>query len=151
MASSDSDSDEEAEPILKYNRIGLDVTEMLTRDSTSCIRAHEKFLVVGTQNGFIYILDLNGNEVKRFYAHSITVNEVSVDITGEYVCSCSDDGLVVVSALYAEDNLEFTWHEAVKTVAIDPWYVQRDSRELVMGGSDGAADTKGEGLVWQNE
>ena len=145
MASSDSDSDEEAEPILKYNRIGLDVTEMLTRDSTSCIRAHEKFLVVGTQNGFIYILDLNGNEVKRFYAHSMPVNEVSVDITGEYVCSCSDDGLVVVSALYAEDNLEFTGHEAVKTVAIDPGYVQRDSRELVMGGSDGQLIRKEKG------
>ena len=139
MASSGSESDEEveAEPILKYNRIGLDVTEMLTRDSASCIRAHEKFLVIGTQNGFIYILDLNGNEIKRFYAHSMPVNEVSVDITGEYVCSCSDDGLVVVSALYAEDNLEFTGHEPVKTVAIDPAYVQRDTRELVMGGLDG--------------
>ena len=147
MASSGSESDEEveAEPILKYNRIGLDVTEMLTRDSASCIRAHEKFLVIGTQNGFIYILDLNGNEIKRFYAHSMPVNEVSVDITGEYVCSCSDDGLVVVSALYAEDNLEFTGHEPVKTVAIDPAYVQRDTRELVMGGLDGQLMRKEKG------
>ena len=47
----ETDEEVEAEPILKYNRIGLDVTEMLTRDSASCIRAHEKFLVIGTQNG----------------------------------------------------------------------------------------------------
>lgn len=142
MADSDSDDDE---PLLKYNRIGLDVTELLSRDSASCIRAHEKFLVIGTQDGFIYILDLNGNEINRFYAHSMPVNEVSVDLTGEYVCSCSDDGLVVVSALYAEDNLEFTGLQAVKTVAIDPRYVSGDTRELVMGGLDGQLMRKEKG------
>ena len=81
----DIDDGDEVEPLLKYSRIGLDVAEMLTRDSVSCIRAHEKFLVIGTQNGFIYILDLNGNEIKRFYVHSMPVNEVSVDVTGECV------------------------------------------------------------------
>ena len=166
----DIDDDDEVEPLLKYSRIGLDVAEMLTRDSVSCIRAHEKFLVIGTQNGFIYILDLNGNEIKRFYVHSMPVNEVSVDVTGEcvpprapravgsrctmspavhaggrFVCSCSDDGLVVVNALYTEEHLEFSGQQAVKTVAIDPDYVRRDTRELVMGGGDGQLNRKVKG------
>ena len=92
---------ESEEPLLKYQRIGLDVAEtMLKNDYASCIRAHEKFLVIGTQNGFVYVFDLNGNEIKRFYAHSGAVNCVSIDGNGEVVISCSDDGLVVVNAIF---------------------------------------------------
>jgi WD40 repeat protein len=42
----------------------------------------------------IHILDLNGNDVKRFECHSATVNEISIDTNGEYVASASDDGNV---------------------------------------------------------
>lgn len=112
---SDSDSDESGEadePLLKYQRIGASVTEILQRDRCrwgrrgaprpcpacaclpclrdiilphtlplenaaahgcsccgscgwltlrtrrSCLRAHEKFLAVGTQNGFVYPLPI---------------------------------------------------------------------------------------------
>ena len=77
---------------------------MLRNDYASCIRAHEKFLVIGTQNGFVYVFDLNGNEIKRFYAHSSAVNGVSIDENGETVISCSDDGLVVVNAIFEAEN-----------------------------------------------
>ena len=61
------------------------------------------------------------------------------------MCSCSDDGLVVVNALYTEEHLEFSGQQAVKTVAIDPDYVRRDTRELVMGGGDGQLNRKVKG------
>ena len=64
---------------------------------------------------------------------------------GRFVCSCSDDGLVVVNALYTEEHLEFSGQQAVKTVAIDPDYVRRDTRELVMGGGDGQLNRKVKG------
>eukprot|EP01052_Picozoa_sp_SAG31_P063709 SAG31_NODE_22625_length_521_cov_1.362559_1_plen_76_part_10 len=76
MSDSESDSEEAEEPLLKYQRIGASVAEILQRDRASCLRTHEKFLAVGTQNGFVYILDLNGNEIKRWYAHASAVNDV---------------------------------------------------------------------------
>lgn len=43
----------------------------------------------------VHLLDLNGNEVKRFDAHANAVNELCFDSRGEFVGSCSDDGTVV--------------------------------------------------------
>lgn len=47
---------------------------------------------MGTHWGFIIIIDFNGNEIRRFSAHSAAVNDVSVDEACEYVASASDDG-----------------------------------------------------------
>ncbi len=47
---------------------------------------------LGTRSGMVFVLDFNGNKIKQFACHSLTVNEISVDDTGEYVASCSDDG-----------------------------------------------------------
>ena len=43
----------------------------------------------------MHLLDLNGNEVKRFDAHTMAVNELCFDSRGEFVGSCSDDCTVV--------------------------------------------------------
>jgi WD40 repeat protein len=43
----------------------------------------------------VHLLDLNGNEVKHFDAHTTAVNELCFDSRGEFVGSCSDDGTVV--------------------------------------------------------
>jgi hypothetical protein len=132
----------DAEPLLKYQRIGFDVADkILKEDAVSCIRAHEKLLVIGTQNGFVFVFDLTGNEIKRFYSHTFPVNDVSVDAGGEIVISCSDDGLVVVNAIFETENpkAEFSCggQQMVQAIAIDPDYVRRDTSELVMGGADG--------------
>ena len=36
---------EDEEPKLKYQRLGASVTDILSKDSASCLAAHEKFLV----------------------------------------------------------------------------------------------------------
>lgn len=40
----------------------------------------------------VYLLDFTGNMIKKYSNHSAAVNEISIDETGEYLASCSDDG-----------------------------------------------------------
>lgn len=60
-----------------------------------------QFICVGTHFGWIYLLDHQGNSVRfkenspqGFNAHSISVNQISVDVNGDFIASCSDDGKV---------------------------------------------------------
>lgn len=49
--------------------------------------------VLGTRNGCVHVLDFNGYEIKKYALHSDAVNDVSVDSSGDYIASCSDDGI----------------------------------------------------------
>jgi hypothetical protein len=44
---------------------------------------------MGTHWGLVFILDFNGNEIKRWTAHSATVNEICIEETGECICLSS--------------------------------------------------------------
>lgn len=62
-----------------------------------------QFICVGTHFGWIYLLDHQGNSVRfkenlpqGFNAHSISVNQISVDVNGDFIASCSDDGKVYI-------------------------------------------------------
>ena len=60
--------------MLKYQRLGASVPEILEKDSISCFAAHEKFLVVGSVGGCIHLLDLNGNESIKLNTHDRPIN-----------------------------------------------------------------------------
>jgi len=47
---------------------------------------------MGTHWGIVHIMDFEGNENQKFQAHQATVNDLSVDLDGEYIASASDDG-----------------------------------------------------------
>lgn len=71
----------------------------------------------------IYTLDHLGNIVdgKEFRAHTVAVNQISVDSSGEFIASCSDDGRVFVHGLYSSDrNESVSVGRVVKTIALDP-------------------------------
>eukprot|EP01104_Vermistella_antarctica_P020689 TRINITY_DN896_c0_g1_i3.p1 TRINITY_DN896_c0_g1~~TRINITY_DN896_c0_g1_i3.p1 ORF type:complete len:938 (+),score=181.35 TRINITY_DN896_c0_g1_i3:205-3018(+) len=144
---SDSDEEEEEEePKLKYQRLGAHATGILQRDSASCLGVHEKFLALGTRSGMVYILDFNGNENKRITCHAGPVNEVSIDATGEYIASCSNDGKVVVTNLVANEMNKFEYQKRpVLSCALDPEYSRRDTRRFTCGGRTGqlVLNTKG--------
>jgi len=53
-------------------------------------------LALGTHYGVIYILDFYGYEIKKFLSHTATVNELSIDANGDFISSCSDDGLASI-------------------------------------------------------
>jgi len=53
----------EAEPVLTYILMKNDITEIVQKDSVSCIRASHRFLVLGTHWGRIHLIDHEGNKV----------------------------------------------------------------------------------------
>lgn len=53
----------------------------------------------------IHLLDHQGNSIrsKELRAHTVAVNQISIDANGDYLASCSDDGKVCVFKL-------IVWH-----------------------------------------
>lgn len=80
---------------------------------------------------------MEGNETKRFPSHSVTINELSIDESGEYVASCSDDGKVCINPLYMGEALEFEYHRPVISVALDPFFSKKQNRAFAIGGRAG--------------
>ncbi|KAI9500149.1 hypothetical protein BX070DRAFT_196326 [Coemansia spiralis] len=129
--------EDEEEPALRYKRLGGNVHSLFEKDTASTLIASDRFLVLGTHWGNVIIIDFEGNEVKKWRAHSTTVNSVSVDIDNEYVASAGDDGRVVVHALYTDDIVIVDYSRPVKAVALDPYYSRKASRRFVSGGTSG--------------
>ncbi|XP_055903416.1 vacuolar protein sorting-associated protein 41 homolog [Eupeodes corollae] len=129
-ANSDTETEsteEEIEPKFKYKRIGNDLQEILKYDVITCAEVHPKFLIFGSYNGRLYLLDHQGNTVDSYlnksnsFCHAVGVNEISVDSKGEYVATCSDDGKVVITGLFSdENNQKINIGKSVKAVALDP-------------------------------
>ncbi|KAE8660371.1 Vacuolar protein sorting-associated protein 41-like protein [Hibiscus syriacus] len=133
----EDEEEEEEEPRLKYQRMGGSIPSLLSNEAASCIAVAERMIALGTYDGNIHILDFLGNQVKEFAAHSATVNELSFDIEGEYIGSCSDDGSVVINSLFTDEKLKFDYHRPMKAIALDPDYARKSSRRFVAGGLAG--------------
>ncbi|KAI6651548.1 hypothetical protein LOD99_5156 [Oopsacas minuta] len=132
----DSGSDDEEEPKLKYDRIGEDILNRIGEDLVSCMAVHSKFLAIGTHDGQVLIADHEGHLIisKEFPVHSCTVNDISIDGAGEYIASCSDDGKVVINGLYSsEHNQVVDIERPVKSVALKPDYTKSATRAFVTG------------------
>ena len=56
-------------------------------------------MVLGTHQGVVLCLDLIGKELLRYNAHTMKVNAVSIDQTGKFIGSCSEDGTVCVQTV----------------------------------------------------
>lgn len=130
-------SSEEIEPKLKYARLTNDVQNILCKDEANCIAVHPKFLCLGTRFGMIHILDHQGNKVKdkELRAHSVMVNQISIDNNGDFIASCSDDGKVFIYGLYTTENTHnLTTGRLVKSIGIDPNYYKSGSgRRFITG------------------
>ena len=125
----------EQEPTFKYQRLGGSVAKILAADAATCLTAHVKFLALGTEGGAVHVLDLGGNEIRRFSPHSAAVTDICVDVTGEFVGSCSTDGTVVVSSLFGGEASTHWYHRPVRAIALDSEYAAR--RVFATGGLEG--------------
>lgn len=76
-------------------------------------------------------------QVKEFSAHTAAVNDLSFDIEGEYIGSCSDDGSVVINSLFTDEKMKFEYRRPMKAIALDPEYARKSSRRFVAGGLAG--------------
>ncbi|XP_055301199.1 vacuolar protein sorting-associated protein 41 homolog [Sitodiplosis mosellana] len=138
----ESSDEEEVEPKLKYVRMSNDLKRILNKDAVSCIAVHSKFLCIGTHWGAVHLLDHQGNTVDNsinnaqdFPVHMVSVNQISIDNKGEYIATCSDEGTVVISGFYTdENNYNIKLGRAVKTIALDPVYYKSGSgRRFIIG------------------
>ncbi|XP_031367642.1 vacuolar protein sorting-associated protein 41 homolog isoform X1 [Apis dorsata] len=136
----DSDSEvDEVEPRLKYVRVRNDLEHILQNDAASCIAVHPKFLCLGSHWGMIHLLDHQGNNIqsKSLQAHTVAVNQISIDHNGDFIASCSDDGKVFIYGLYStENNHNMSMGRLVKSIAIDPNYYKSGSGRRFITGDD---------------
>ncbi|XP_055328703.1 vacuolar protein sorting-associated protein 41 homolog isoform X1 [Paramacrobiotus metropolitanus] len=122
------DDTHDVEPKFKYERLfpdrNIESANILFRDSATALAVHPKLLALGTKNGEIHILDLQGNRISLSVPvpkHAGPVNDISLDEAGDYMASAGDDGKVFVHGLYhTDDNYQVKHSEPVKTVAICP-------------------------------
>lgn len=139
--------DPDEEPKLKYNRMDNDVQDILLKDAVSCICVHTKFICIGTQWGVVHLLDHEGNTVsvggqngakdKQLQAHTIAVNQISVDQNGDFIATCSDDGKVTVYGLYSTDNNHnLSLGHVIKSVSLDPNYHKSGSGRRFLTGDN---------------
>ncbi|XP_043265126.1 vacuolar protein sorting-associated protein 41 homolog isoform X2 [Colletes gigas] len=136
----DSDSEvDEVEPRLKFVRMRNDLERILQNDAASCIAVHPKFLCLGSHWGMIHLLDHQGNNIqsKSLQAHTVAVNQISIDYNGDFIASCSDDGKVFIYGLYStENNHDMRMGRLVKSIAIDPNYYKSASKKGFITGDD---------------
>lgn len=92
---------------------------------------------MGSHWGSIQLLDHQGNNIqsKNLQAHTVAVNQISIDHNGDFIASCSDDGKVYIYGLYSmENNQNMSLGRLVKSIAIDPDYHKSGSgRRFITG------------------
>jgi len=99
--------------------------------------------------GYLYILDFEGNnnQQQQFRPHAETINDLSIDSTGEYIASCSNDGKVVVyniySALYA--NIQNpSLHQKILDPNSDPNAVKTGNSAMMSTAGSGTGNSLSE-------
>eukprot|EP01103_Thecamoeba_quadrilineata_P012993 TRINITY_DN3480_c0_g1_i3.p1 TRINITY_DN3480_c0_g1~~TRINITY_DN3480_c0_g1_i3.p1 ORF type:complete len:463 (+),score=76.29 TRINITY_DN3480_c0_g1_i3:133-1521(+) len=135
------EEEEDEEPFLKYIRLvpqDKDENPIFLNESVTCLSVFHKFLALGTINGKIHILDFNGNVTNTLSPHTASINDLSIDLMGDYIASCSIDGKVVITALSTyNDPVVILTPSVIHSVAIDPEYSRKSTKRCVFGGRSG--------------
>ncbi|KAH9848839.1 vacuolar protein sorting-associated protein 41 [Lenzites betulinus] len=111
----------------------------------------------------LHILDLSGQHIKSFPAHSASVSDISVDLTGDFIATASIDGQVAVHSLSGAETPSFNLKRPVRTVALEPNFAKSSTRSVISGGMAGnlilhekgwlgykeTVLHSGEGPIWQ--
>ncbi|XP_063778599.1 vacuolar protein sorting-associated protein 41 homolog isoform X1 [Pseudophryne corroboree] len=129
------EDDSEEEPKLKYERLSNGVSDILQEDAASCMTVHEKFLALGTHNGKVYLLDIQGNMTQKFDISTVKINQISLDESGEHVGICAEDGKVQVFGLYSREGLHEIFDCPIKIVAVHPQFGKSHCKQFVTGGN----------------
>jgi len=83
--------------LLKYQRLHHDlVPDLLTNDRVTSAAIEASAIALGTENGFVHVLGLDGHVLKSSKVHDRAVNSVSVDSSGSAVARCA--GFSVISS-----------------------------------------------------
>ncbi|VDK80996.1 unnamed protein product [Litomosoides sigmodontis] len=134
----ESDSEETLlEPRFKYSRILNNVPGILRKDMATCMAIHDKFAAVGSRSGSVYIIDhfgsLHPENTTRH--HRCPVTKISIDPTGSYFVSCSQDARVSVAGITSFELAQVVDLKlAARSVAIDPDFTKRGFGHMFVTG-----------------
>ncbi|KAG4301223.1 hypothetical protein PCK1_002533 [Pneumocystis canis] len=134
---------------LKYSYFSGTVSDVFSKDFISAFEVSSNILVLGSHNGYLYIVDMDNDKLSQHCIHSASVSDISIDNTGEYIATASIDGSV---ALYTRSNnniILYNYRRPVKSVAIDPNYSQNS--RIISGwlGSKDIVLHYGEGPIYE--
>ncbi|CCI48681.1 unnamed protein product [Albugo candida] len=155
------------EPILKYERLGGYLPTLLKEDAISCLAVHINYICVGTYNGNVILLHLDGTFIQRLHHHSKKVNDLHIDETGQHIASCSDDGTVAIYTLFSsfstassqssskssnigEINI-YNYYNAIYCVRFQEKYSFRRERIFACGGLTGQFSINRKGWILDKE
>ena len=131
-----SSTGSEPEPVLKYSRIENDVSQVISKSKVTAVALNERFFLLGTQNGHVHQFDHGGNEIhptRQFPVHPVAITSLSIDKTGEFYASCSNDGRIHIFGLFSSDlDFQDCLSFRVEIVCLDPLFAQ--SKAFVTGG-----------------
>ncbi|KAM3727480.1 Vacuolar protein sorting-associated protein [Dirofilaria immitis] len=134
----DSDAEEALlEPRFKYSRILNNVPEILRKDMATCMAIHDKFAAVGSRSGNVYIIDHFGSLHPESTArhHRCPVAKISIDPTGSYFVSCSQDARVSIAGITSFELAQIIDLKlAARSIAIDPDFTKRGSGHMFVTG-----------------
>eukprot|EP01032_Pedospumella_encystans_P020293 gene20293-23055_t len=109
--------------VLKYQRIEGALQDIFKKEKVTAANLETDHIVLGTENGFLHIINFSGQVVKSARLHKRAINSISVDLDGDLaILSGADNGAAVLLTLSANDFKESTIsvNEAVKAVCLEP-------------------------------
>ena len=71
--------------VFRYHRLQQGIPELLEDDKIISSAIELNAIVLGTENGFVHVLGLDGQILKSVKAHDRPVNSVSIDGVGSTV------------------------------------------------------------------
>ncbi|VIO99680.1 Vacuolar assembly protein VPS41 homolog, putative [Brugia malayi] len=125
------------EPRFKYSRILNNVPGILRKDMATCMAIHDKFAALGSRSGNVYIIDHFGSLHPESTArhHRCPVTKISIDPTGSYFVSCSQDARISVAGITSFEFAQIIDLKiAARSVAIDPDFTKRGSGHMFVSG-----------------
>ncbi|GAA5842868.1 hypothetical protein JCM3766R1_005688 [Sporobolomyces carnicolor] len=147
----EEDDDEEEEPTLKYARLGGSTGGILEKDTASALLVSGRYIVLGSHNGAVYVLNLEGRLLKTFRPHAAMVNDLSLDLQSDFVASASMDGKVAIHSLTTNEAHVFDLQRPMRCVALEPNFSKRSTRQFVSGGMAGSLILSEKGWLGHKE
>ncbi|PVV04072.1 hypothetical protein BB560_001430 [Smittium megazygosporum] len=133
-SSASTNSIDEPEPFFNYKSVKGDLETIFKDDSASVALVNEKFIILGTHWGKIYVLDPLGNISRNWSSHNASVTSLALSQNGEYLVTGGDDGFVILHELFSgERRTVANQLRPVKAVAIDPFYSKTEGK-IASGG-----------------
>ncbi|KAJ1359668.1 hypothetical protein KIN20_018451 [Parelaphostrongylus tenuis] len=136
-----SDEDEVLlEPRFKYERVeGSDAKQMIASQVLTAIVAHPKLITIGTQMGYVWIMDHLGHvdhqNVPVIRPHRSAVTRLAIEESGNYVMSCANDCRVAVSGI-GSTTLNYVLNLSImpRSIAINPFFSRSTSVPMFVVG-----------------